>query len=243
MLTALLAAAAALPAPAQLPTVQRLIQAAQPVYCAGPRGRNFALTFDDGPSPYTLRLVRVLRRAHARATFFDIGSRLSLWPVAVRASARAGELGNHTWSHAHLAGLSSADARRELVLAQRAIGRDVGVAPRLFRPPYAEAEPVDDLLGRELHLLDVRWSVDAGDSRTGASPRAVARTVIAGLHPGAIVLLHDPHPWTAAIVRAALRSARHRHLRAVTVSTLLARQPPSATQLGSSGAARCPPPF
>src|SRR5712691_1843684 len=99
MITALLAAAAALPSPAQLPTVPRLVQAAQPVYCAGPRGRDLSLTFDDGPSPYTLRIVRVLRRAHAHATFFDVGNRLALWPAGARAAARIGELGNHTWSH------------------------------------------------------------------------------------------------------------------------------------------------
>src|SRR5437764_4625043 len=106
MVAALLAVAAAMPAPAQLPTVPRLIQTAQPVYCAGARGRSFALTFDDGPSPYTLRLVRVLRRARGRATFFEVGSRVGIWPDGARASARVGELGNHTWSHAHLPGLS-----------------------------------------------------------------------------------------------------------------------------------------
>jgi peptidoglycan-N-acetylglucosamine deacetylase len=237
----LLAAAAALPLPAQLPTLPRLVQAAQPVYCAGPRGRGFALTFDDGPSPYTVRLVRVLRRAHARATFFDIGGRIGLWPSAARASAHMGELGNHTWSHAHLVGLPARDVRRELIWTQRTIARDLGIAPRLFRPPYAEAEPADDLLARELHLLDVRWSVDTGDSRIGATPRSVARAAIAGLHPGAIILLHDPHPWTPTVVRAVLRAAHRKGLRAVTVSALLGRQPPRATQLGSSGAARCPP--
>jgi peptidoglycan-N-acetylglucosamine deacetylase len=241
MITALLVAAAALPPPAQLPTVPRLIQAAEPVYCAGPRGHAFSLTFDDGPSPYTLRIVHVLRRAHARATFFDVGSRLSLWPAAARASSRTGEVGNHTWSHAHLVRLSAADARRELLWAQRAIERKVGVAPSLFRPPYDEAEPADERLARALNLLDVRWSVDTGDSRIGARPRSVARTAIAGLRPGAIILLHDPHPWTATVARAVLRAAHRKGLRAVTVSTLLARQPPLRSQLDSSGATRCPP--
>jgi peptidoglycan/xylan/chitin deacetylase (PgdA/CDA1 family) len=56
VIEALVAAAVALPTPAQLPTVQRLIQSGQPVYCAAPRGRSFALTFDDGPSPYTTQI-------------------------------------------------------------------------------------------------------------------------------------------------------------------------------------------
>jgi peptidoglycan/xylan/chitin deacetylase (PgdA/CDA1 family) len=235
-----IAAAVALPIPADLPTVPRLIQTAQPVYCAGARGRSFALTFDDGPSPYTLRLVRVLRREGGRATFFDVGSRVEIWPAGARASTRVGELGNHTWSHAHLVSLSPTDAWRELESTQRAIGRTVGSVPRLFRPPYAEARPVDDLLGRELGLLDVRWSVDGGDTRPGANSAATIRTVVRLLRPGAIVLLHDLHPWTPAVARAVLRSARRKKLRAITVSELLARQPPSVRQVGSEGAARCP---
>src|SRR5256714_1937660 len=159
-----LAGAFALPPLASLPTMERLTYSAKPVYCAGARGRDVALTFDDGPSPYTLRLVRVLRRAGARATFFDVGNRVGIWPAGARASARVGELGNHTWSHAHLVSLSPLEAWRELEWTQRAIGRTVGTVPRLFRPPYAEARPVDDLLGRELGLLDLRWSVDAGDT-------------------------------------------------------------------------------
>src|SRR5919199_5000085 len=205
----------------------RLVQRADPVYCASPHGRNFALTFDDGPSPYTVSLTRVLRRGHARATFFVIGSRVDLFPAGARAAARVGVLGNHTWSHAHLRALSVTDARRELVETQRAVGQVTGSAPRLFRPPYDEADPPHDLLARSLGLLDVRWSVDGADATAGATPAAVMRTVRAGLHAGAIVLLHDFHPWTPALVRRILRAAHRRGLRAVTVPELLKRQPPS----------------
>ncbi len=219
----------------------RLVQRADPVYCAYPHGRNFALTFDDGPGPYTVALTRVLRRGHARATFFVVGSRLELFPTGARAAARVGVLGNHTWSHAHLRSLSPAGARRELVETQRAVGRVVGSAPRLFRPPFDEADPEHELIARSLDLLDIRWSIDSGDSRVGATPAAVVRTVRTGLRPGAIVLMHDFHPWTAAVVRRILRTAHRQGLRAVTIPDLLRRQPPSVEQLGSTGAGRCPP--
>jgi peptidoglycan/xylan/chitin deacetylase (PgdA/CDA1 family) len=240
VLTLLIAAAAGLPAPAELPIIPRLIQAARPVYCAGSEGRRFALTFDDGPGPYTLRLVRVLRRAHARATFFEVGSRVVTWPAGARASTLVGELGNHTWSHAHLRGLSRAQAWRELEWPQTALGRTVGGVPRLFRAPYDEAEPMDELIARELGLLDVRWSVDSGDSRFAARPRDVVRTAVRGLRPGAIVLMHDLHPWTPSAAAAVLRAARRKRLRPVTVSELLSHQPPSSGQPGSTGPPRCP---
>jgi peptidoglycan/xylan/chitin deacetylase (PgdA/CDA1 family) len=241
VLGTILAAAALLPLPAQLPTVPRLIQQASPVYCGGTRGHNVALTFDDGPSPYTVRLTRVLQRLHARATFFDVGSRIGYWPAAARAQARAGELGNHTWSHPYLASISLVDVRRELQWTQRTIGRNVDAVPRLFRPPYEQATSEIDLVARSLGLLDVRWSVDSGDSHPGARPAAVARAGIAGLRPGAIILFHDPHPSTPAVAAAVVRAARRRGLRPVTVSELLAREPPSLRQIASTGAARCVP--
>jgi peptidoglycan-N-acetylglucosamine deacetylase len=241
VLGALLIAATLVPQQVTSTPFGRLVQRADPIYCGYPRGHNFALTFDDGPSPYTVSLARALRRAHARATFFVIGSRVDLFREGARAAANVGVLENHTWSHAHLRSLSLEDARRELVETQRAVGRRIGSAPRLFRPPYDEADPEHELLARSLDLLDIRWSVDSGDSRVGATPTAVLRTVRAGLRPGAIVLLHDFHPWTTAVVRRILRIAHRRGLRAVTVPELLRRQSPSLTQLGSEGAGRCPP--
>jgi peptidoglycan/xylan/chitin deacetylase (PgdA/CDA1 family) len=239
MLGAILATAAVLASP--LPTELRLIEQAQPVFCGGVRGRNIAFTFDDGPSPYTAQLVRVLRRLHARATFFDIGSRLAYWPGAVREQMTVGEIGNHTWSHPELPGLSARSVDEELEWAERALTRATGSPPHLFRPPYGQATPAIDRSARALELLDVRWSADSGDSQPGARPRTIMRTVVASLRPGAIVLFHDPHPTTPAIAAAAVRAARKRGLRPVTVSDLLARQPPSARQLRSTGAARCIP--
>lgn len=199
------------------------------------------MTFDDGPSPYTTHLVRVLRRDRARATFFVVGSRVSLWPDAARAAARVGELGNHTWSHPRLPGLSGAQVRRELDATQREIARVVGSVPRLFRPPFEESTPQIELIARSFGLLDVRWSSDTEDSRPGTPPRLVLKRALAGLRPGAIILLHDPHPTTAGIAAAVLRAAQRRGLAAVTVSELLAREPPSGTQLAGAGATRCPP--
>ncbi len=239
MFAALLAVAAVLASP--LPTELRLTAEAAPVYCGGMHGHNVALTFDDGPSPYTPQLVRTLENLHARATFFDVGSRVGLWPQAVREQARAGELGNHTWSHPKLPGLSPRAAWQELDWTQNVLARVSGTTPRVFRPPYGEATPAIDRTARSLELLDVRWSADSGDSRPGARPRSVIRTAVADLRPGAIVLFHDPHPSTPAVAAAVVKAARRRGLRPVTVSQLLAREPPSAHQLSSTGAARCIP--
>jgi len=74
----------------------------EPIYCGGGRANVVALTFDDGPGPYTDRLLELLRRAGAHATFFVIGNRLRYWPDAPHAESQLGAIGNHTWSHARL---------------------------------------------------------------------------------------------------------------------------------------------
>ena len=74
----------------------------------------------------------------------------------------------------------------------------------------------------------------------GARPGAVIRDVKPELRAGAIVLLHDLHPWMPSVARALIRAARRRGLRLVTVPELLAREPPLKLQLTTRGVVRCP---
>jgi peptidoglycan-N-acetylglucosamine deacetylase len=213
-------------------TMQALARKARPLYCGGRHGRYVALTFDDGPGPYTARVLRLLARAGARATFFVVGSRVAAWPGMVRAEERRGAVGNHTWSHPRLATLPRRAVIQELLRTQAAVVRATrGVRPRLVRPPYGIGTPAQAAAARTLGLVDVRWSVDSDDTRPGATARSVVRTVNAGLRPGAIVLLHDVHPWTVAALPRILRAVRRHRLTAVTIPELVALDPPSHAQL------------
>ena len=213
-------------------TLGALARHAVPLYCGGRHGRYVALTFDDGPGPYTARALRLLARAGARATFFVVGSRVAAWPGLVRAEERAGAVGNHTWSHPRLAGLGRRDVIGQLLRTQSAVVRATeGVRPLLFRPPYGVGTPAEADAVRALGLVDVRWSVDSLDARPGATVRSVVRRVTAGLRPGAIVLLHDIHPWTVAALPRILRAVRRRHLTAVTIPELVVFDPPEHAKL------------
>src|SRR4051794_20241679 len=90
----------------------------EPIYCGGGRGNVVALTFDDGPGPFTERLLALLRAADAHATFFLVGSRLRDWPEAPRAESELGAVGNHTWSHPHLTELPTWLVWTELLRTQ-----------------------------------------------------------------------------------------------------------------------------
>ena len=212
--------------------LEALARDATPLYCGGRHGRYVALTFDDGPSSYTPRVLRLLRRARARATFFVVGSRAAARPDLVRAESRQGAVGNHTWTHPRLASLEPRDVIQQLLRTQAAIVRATGgVRPLLFRPPYGVGTPAETAAVHALRLVDVRWSLDSLDSRPGASAGAVVRNVTAGLRPGAIVLLHDIHPWTVAALPRILRAVRRRGLTPVTIPELVALDPPAHAQL------------
>ena len=212
--------------------LEALARDSTPLYCGGRHGLYVALTFDDGPSSYTPRVLRLLRRAHARATFFVIGSRAAARPDLVRAESLLGAVGNHTWTHPRLASLARRDVIRQLLRTQAAIVRATGgVRPILFRPPYGVGTPAETAAVHALRLVDVRWSVDALDSRPGANARAVVRNVLAELRPGAVVLLHDIYPWTVAALPRILRALRHRGLTPVTIPELVALDPPSHAEL------------
>ncbi len=210
--------------------ITRLLHRGVPLYCGNDRGNAVALTFDDGPGPYTEQILSLLRDAGARATFFLVGSRLRDWPAAAHEEALLGAVGNHTWSHPHLPSLPRWLVWLELARTQWAEATDTGSPPRLFRPPYEQRSPMTDGVARSFGLLQVLWSVDSADDTHHAQARRVARNVLAGLRPGAIVLLHDIHPWTLEALPRILTAIRLRGLRAVTVPELVALQPPGLAQ-------------
>jgi peptidoglycan/xylan/chitin deacetylase (PgdA/CDA1 family) len=218
---------------AQHRAFRQVLDRRQIVSCGGGHGDAVALTFDDGPSPYTMQLLRILRRNGAHATFFDVGNRLAYWPHSAYAEARVGGVGNHTWSHAHLTRLPHWVVWLELMRTQYEVGSQVGWKPRLFRTPYAEHSRATDDISVRLGLVEVFWNVDARDDVPHARVRAIVRNVERGLRPGSIILLHDLHPWTVRALPAILQAIRVRGLRAVSVQELLAIDPPAPGQ-------RCP---
>jgi peptidoglycan/xylan/chitin deacetylase (PgdA/CDA1 family) len=210
--------------------VASLVRRGEPVYCGGPHGKAVALTFDDGPGPYTERILAELRAAGAHATFFLVGNRLRYWPEAARDETRLGAVGNHTWSHPPLTKRRSWLVWLELLRTQYAVAQEIGRSPDLFRVPYALHTPRVDAIARGMGLLEVFWDVDARDDVPNAKVNDVVRNVERGLRPGAIVELHDMHPWTVAAVPRILDAIAARGLRAVSVPELLALDPPTPHQ-------------
>ncbi|MEO7141984.1 MAG: polysaccharide deacetylase family protein [Bryobacteraceae bacterium] len=175
----------------------------------GPRDcPSIALTFDDGPSESTPRLLELLELYRAPATFFQCGANVRRLPHIARRIAAAGhEIGNHTDSHPLLALRSPGVIREELRRAQHAIEDAADSTPRLFRAPYGARWFGLRAAQREFHLTGVMWSVLGRDWKWPA-PR-IAQIVERGAANGAIICLHDGRELHAAPdIRATLEAVR-----------------------------------
>jgi peptidoglycan/xylan/chitin deacetylase (PgdA/CDA1 family) len=182
-----------------------------------------ALTFDDGPGPYTLTLLRHLAAYHAHATFFVVGQNVAARPDVVRQEVAAGhEVGNHTWSHPDLTRLSAAAIRSQLARTDRAVKAAAGIVPDVVRPPYGA---VNGRVRRQTGRPFVLWSVDTLDWRYRSSAR-VARVSLRQVRPGSVILFHDIHPTTVKALPKVLKGLAKRGYHFVTISELYGGRTP-----------------
>jgi peptidoglycan/xylan/chitin deacetylase (PgdA/CDA1 family) len=216
--------------------VRNLIALGRPIYCAAPRGNEVALTFDDGPGPYTRLVMKKLRLHHAQATFFDVGRNIDLVANATRQERALGAVGDHTFTHPLLTAMAPAEAEREIVRTQTALARSTGGPVFLFRPPYGARNPTIDAIVRAHGMLQILWTVDSADS-LGANYAQIERNVIGGLRGGAIILMHENHGQTVRALPNIFGALLSKHLRAVSVAQLLTDDPPSTARVQGGGAA------
>ena len=193
-----------------------------------PDRRAIALTFDDGPSPATPRLLDILEKHGAKATFFQCGVNVIRYPEVARTVLAAGhEIGNHTQTHPLLSMHSSVAILREMSLAQDAIGDATGFKATLFRAPYGVRWFGMRQAQRELGLMGVMWTAIGLDWKLDGP--AVSRRLLPAAKNGAIFCLHDGREIsvepdvtsTIEAVRTMIPILLDRGFRLETVSQLL----------------------
>jgi peptidoglycan/xylan/chitin deacetylase (PgdA/CDA1 family) len=191
------------------------------------RRRMVALGFDDGPSPYTERVLDSLRANHAHATFFEIGRLVPGHRAVMRRILRAGDtIGNHSLTHANLAG-GGAFARFQLRKTNYLIHHESGFRPCLFRPPYGAVSARLVREARAAGMVTVNWDVDPHDYAASENPRYIAGAVSKNVRNGSIVVLHDGGGDRMRTVRALgllLHRLQRHGYRVVSVDQLLGLQ-------------------
>ncbi len=213
------------------------------VRIAGAEHREVALTFDDGPGPYTPRILAILQRENTPATFFEVGVLEQYFHASTSQIVSDGyPIGDHTETHAPMARLSKATQQEQLLQQTSKIG-DYGASfPRMFRPPYGLWNQTTLALLRKYRMLMVLWSVDTADYRRPGTS-AIIRSALAGARPGAIILMHDAggdRSETVAALPKIITGLRARGYKLVTVPRLLLDNPAPGNQqisaiIGSGG--------
>jgi len=187
-----------------------------------------ALTFDDGPSEDTERILDVLAAHHLNATFFMIGRNVERLPATARRVVTEGhEIGNHSYSHPIFLYRTPRETRQQLEHAQAVITEIVGLRPRWARPPCGVRTPAYFRAAQTLGLRIVQWDV-AGFDWKKRSGKRIAQDVLQRARAGSIILLHDGDSEgkqdrleTVAALPLIIEGLRARGLRIAPLSQLL----------------------
>jgi peptidoglycan/xylan/chitin deacetylase (PgdA/CDA1 family) len=178
-----------------------------------------ALTFDDGPGPYTPQVLDILEEFEARATFYVVGRQVASWPKMLTLIAEAGhDIGNHTMSHPKLGELTVTEQIGEISGLDETLVERAGIVPTTIRPPFGDLPdtPLPDPLSRPV----VMWSVDALDWKKRKSDD-IADEVLADIGAGDIILMHELYQRSVDALPEILTELNNRGLTLVSVADLL----------------------
>jgi len=180
-----------------------------------------ALTFDDGPSKHTSRLLDVFATHGGRGTFFVIGNILeNRADVLNRMVTEGHEIGGHSWDHRQLTKLSTTDLSNELVGTRAKIHELTGVDAGLLRPPYGSYNSQVQNMCKDLGIVIVNWSLDTLDWKYKDADR-LYNTILEEVQDGDIILCHDLHGSTVDAMEKVIPELIARGYQLVTVSELL----------------------
>ncbi|WP_293308550.1 polysaccharide deacetylase family protein [Mycolicibacterium sp.] len=198
-----------------------------PVDCS--KDKCVAFTFDDGPTPYTDRLLSVLNDAGAKATFFMIGNKVAANPDGAKRVAQAGmEIGNHTWEHPNMTTIPAQFVPEQLSKAQDAIAAATGQTPNIWRPPGGLTDAAVNAVAAKDGLAGILWDVIPFDWINDANTDATRYMLMTQIKPGSVVLFHDSYSSTVDLVQQFIPVLVANGYHLVTVSELLGPRAPGS---------------
>lgn len=176
-----------------------------------------ALTYDDGPSIYTPRVLKTLKENNAVATFFVVGNRVPTYSDTVKKAHDMGcEIGNHTYEHKNLTRVSEAEVKRQITKTNRNVKKVTGQAPVIMRPTGGATNAnVKQWVG----MPSIIWSIDTLDWKT-RNAGSTKKAVLDHVKDGDIVLMHDLYSATASASETIIPELVKRGYQLVTVSEL-----------------------
>jgi peptidoglycan/xylan/chitin deacetylase (PgdA/CDA1 family) len=183
------------------------------------RRREVCLTFDDGPDPQvTPRVLEILDRFQAKASFFCVGRKAETYSDLVKEIERRGHsVENHSNGHSHAFALFGwFRLKREVDGTQDVLRRITGRLPQFFRAPAGFRSPLLDPILTGRGLIYVSWTRRGFDA-VSRDPSAILRRLTRGLAAGDVILLHDTKPVVLEVLPALLEQLALRGLRTVSL--------------------------
>ncbi len=183
-----------------------------------------ALTFDDGPSGVTPRILDSLEAYGARATFYMVGNRMEAYQDTIRRMQALGcELGSHTWNHAYITRLSASSLHSNLNQFDAALQAITGTRSTTMRPPGGFISAASSQALAAYGVPAIMWSIDTLDWKT-RNAQSTIHSVLSQVQDGSIILMHDLYSATADAAAVLIPELINRGYQLVTVSELAAHR-------------------
>lgn len=184
--------------------------------------KKIALTFDDGPSIFTLEVLDLLKKYNAKATFFCIGKNVEKHPEIVKQIIAEGHLvGNHSYNHSKFFDFyNAATIRKEIQKTDQLLEKFTSKKIIFFRPPYGVTTPS---IRRALKITGhkvIGWNIRSLDGGT-KDQNLIFNRIIKRVSPGGIVLLHDTGLHSVLVLEQFLQFLQQNNYEVISVEELL----------------------
>lgn len=187
------------------------------IYKADAKQKLIAMTFDDGPSSHTQRLLDILAENNSKATFFMVGTQAVNYPETVKNMAAAGMgIGNHTWDHTYLYKANPHIMYQKYNQMDSKLLELIGKESLYYRSPGG-SESDEYRAGCPKPLI--MWSVDTMDWKTKNVDSNIAAVLDKAVE-GDIVLMHDLYEATVTSCETIIPELKRRGFKLVTVDEL-----------------------
>lgn len=179
--------------------------------------KSIAFSFDDGPADYDNELIDLLENAHATATFFVVGNRLSNFPKTVEKLAASNmEVGNHTYDHKSLARLKSDELKAEITKTNDLFYSMTNKELKLLRPSYGA---VSKKVLLEVGVPVILWNIDTEDWKYRNAEK-VTNKIVENAKDGDIVLMHSLYKTTVEAVEKSLKELYKQGFQVMSISEM-----------------------
>lgn len=180
-----------------------------------------ALTFDDGPATHTTKILDLLKKHDAHATFFVLGQRVKRHSEIVARSVKEGhDVLGHSWDHSYLTTLTEEEIQAQILDTDTVIEEITGISIKMFRPPYGRFNEMVQNVSKKLGFMMVNWSIDPRDWEH-RDPDLIYTNIMDKVEDGGIVVLHDIHATTAEAMIRVIPDLVAKGYQLVSISELL----------------------